>query len=336
MSERKLIVLRDRADAQRVIGALGVGVEVSTHLDAHPPILFVRSAGVVDRASPGIVAVLDEPPEYPLSSRELVPGRTVVDVSGVSIGGDAIVVVAGPCSVESLEQLVTIAAAVRAAGAVMVRGGAFKPRTSPYTFQGLGLEGLRLLREVRSSTGMPVVTEVMSVEDIELVSGSVDCLQVGARSMQNFALLKALGKVDKPVLLKRGFGCTVRELLGSAEHILSAGNPSVILCERGIRTFESSMRFTFDLGAIALLKQLTHLPVLADPSHAAGDPRLVPALARGAIAAGADGLLLEVHAEPAAALSDGEQALTPGAFRALMDGLAPVAAAVGRKLLTLG
>jgi 3-deoxy-7-phosphoheptulonate synthase len=269
---------------------------------------------------------------FKLASREMHPRDTVFQVNGVEIGGKQLVVMAGPCSVESREQLLESARAVKEAGASVLRGGAFKPRTSPYSFQGLGEEGLKLLAEVREETGLPVVTEVMEPQLVPLVAGYADILQVGARNMQNYALLHAVGEAQKPVLLKRGMMSTVEELLMAAEYVLSHDNGNVILCERGIRTFEQYTRFTVDISAVPLLKQLSHLPVVADPSHGTGKWELVEPVSMAAVAAGADGLLIEVHPHPEKALSDGAQSLKPGRFAEMMSHLAPVAKAVGRRL----
>lgn len=248
--------------------------------------------------------------------------RTVVRVRSVEIGGEGPrVVIAGPCSVESHEQTLSTALAVKACGATMLRGGAYKPRTSPYEFQGLGLEALRILENVRARTGLPVVSEVMSTDDVDLVAEHVDMLQVGARNMQNFALLRRLALVKRPILLKRGPSATVREWLLAAEYLLSGGNENVVLCERGSKSFDSEMRNTFDIAAVALAKELSHLPVIADPSHATGRRDLIPAVSRAALAAGADGLMIEVHPDPDHALSDGPQSLDFAAFGALMRGL---------------
>jgi 3-deoxy-7-phosphoheptulonate synthase len=268
---------------------------------------------------------------FKLAGREVHQQDTVVKVNGVSIGGEQVVVMAGPCAVESRDQLLETARAVKAAGAHILRGGAFKPRTSPYSFQGLGEEGLRLLAEARDETGLPVVTEVMEPQLVDLVVAYADILQVGARNMQNYALLHAVGEARRPVLLKRGMMSTVEELLMAAEYILSHGNERVILCERGIRTFEPYTRNTLDISAIPLLKQLSHLPVIADPSHGTGKWELVEPVSRAAVAAGADGLMIEVHPQPEAALSDGAQSLKPARFTRLMDHLRPIAQAVGRQ-----
>ncbi len=267
---------------------------------------------------------------FKLASRDFHPDDTLVRINGVSVGGREVVLMAGPCSVESREQLMETAAAVKAAGAQVLRGGAWKPRSSPYSFQGLGLKGLELLREAKAEYHLPIVTEVMSPQEVTLVAQYADVLQLGARNMNNFPLLAAVGEVQKPVLLKRGMMATVEELLMAAEYILSLGNRNVILCERGIRTFEPSTRNTFDINAIPVLKSLTHLPVIADPSHGTGKRELVTPIARAAVAAGADGLLIEVHNNPARALCDGAQSLTPEGFDALVADVRRVAEAVGR------
>jgi 3-deoxy-7-phosphoheptulonate synthase len=268
---------------------------------------------------PGVEKVVPILKPYKLASREAREGNTVVRVGDAEIGGSEFVVIAGPCSIESEEQLMESAYVVKKGGAQVLRGGAYKPRTSPYSFQGMEEEGLKLLKSVRERTGLPVVTEVMNTTDVDLVEAHADVLQVGARNVQNFALLKKVGQARKPVLLKRGMMTTIEELLMSAEYILSAGNHQVILCERGIRTFETATRNTLDLSAVPVLKEATHLPVIVDPSHAAGHWRLVTPLARAAVAAGADGLLVEVHPEPEKAFSDGLQSLKPEKFYQLMD-----------------
>ena len=283
-------------------------------------------------AMPGVERVVPILRPYKLASRVFKEEPTVITVGGVHFGGLQIVVVAGPCSVESREQLLDAAHAVKSAGAHCLRGGAFKPRSSPYTFQGLGEEGLQILAEARRLTGLPVVTEVMTESQIEMVARYTDVLQVGARNVQNFSLLKELGKVDKPILLKRGMSTTIKEYLMSAEYIMSEGNERVILCERGIRTFETATRNTLDLAAVPVLKSETHLPVLVDPSHGTGQWQLVPAMAKAAIAAGADGLMIEVHPRPEEAYSDGAQSLKPKAFAVLMSELKAFAQAVGRSL----
>jgi len=269
---------------------------------------------------------------FKLTSRDFHPQDTIVPINGVSVGGKKLAIIAGPCAVEDREQLLEAARAVKADGAHMLRGGAFKPRTSPYSFQGLGEKGLRLLAEARRETGLPVVTEVMAPEQVPLVTTYADVLQVGARNMQNYALLHAVGEAQRPVLLKRGMMSTIEELLMSAEYILSHGNDRVILCERGIRTFEKYTRNTLDINAVPLLKQLSHLPVVLDPSHGTGKWELVSAVSKAAIAAGADGLIIEVHPHPSRALSDGAQSLKPESFNTLMAELQAIAQAVGREL----
>ena len=270
---------------------------------------------------------------YKLASRHFRPEGTVVDVGrGVRIGGTEVVVAAGPCAVESAEQIHAIAARVAQLGAKLLRGGAFKPRSSPYTFQGLGEKGLKLLREAADKNGLVVVSEVMDASQISLMLPYVDVLQVGARNMQNYHLLRALGEVSKPVLLKRGMSATIEELLLSAEYIMSGGNYSVILCERGIRTFETYTRNTLDIAAIPVIKKLSHLPIIADPSHGTGRRDKVPPMARAAVAAGADGLLIEVHNDPEHALSDGAQSLYADQFATLMAELRIIAPAVGRRM----
>jgi 3-deoxy-7-phosphoheptulonate synthase len=280
----------------------------------------------------GVEKILRVLPAYKLASRDFKPDDTVVPINGTRVGGRKVVVMAGPCAVEDRAQMREVAQAVKEAGVRILRGGAFKPRTSPYSFQGLGREGLEILAEVRQEFGLAVVTEVMAPEQVPLVAAYADILQIGARNMQNFALLHAVGEIGKPVLLKRGMMSTIEELLMSAEYILSHGNYQVMLCERGIRTFETYTRNTFDINAIPLLKGLTHLPVIADPSHGTGKWDLVGAVSKAAVAAGADGLIVEVHPHPSRALSDGAQSLKPAAFAELMVSLQAVARAVGREL----
>ncbi len=269
---------------------------------------------------------------YKLASREFKKEQTIVKVKDREIGGKKVVVIAGPCAVENRTILMSIAEKVKAAGASFLRGGAFKPRTSPYSFQGLGVEGLKILAEAREITGLPVVTEIMDPRDMEVVLRYSDIIQIGARNMQNFRLLLEVGQCDRPVLLKRGLSATIKEWLMAAEYILSKGNENVILCERGIRTFETATRNTLDLSAVPLLKELTHLPVVVDPSHGVGRWSLVTPMARAAVAAGADGLLIEVHTNPEEALSDGEQSLKPSLFREMMDQIRPIAEAIGREV----
>jgi 3-deoxy-7-phosphoheptulonate synthase len=292
-----------------VIGAVGVG-DVTVCLESL-------------QAMPGVENAVRISAPYKFVSREFQPQRSRIRVNGVEIGGVDLVVMAGPCSVESERQIMETAEAVARLGARILRGGAFKPRTSPYDFQGLEVEGLKLLRKAKEATGLAIITEVMSDGDVELIAEYADILQIGARNMQNFALLKSLGRAQRPVLLKRGMSSTIKELLMSAEYIVAHGNPNVILCERGIRTFETETRNTCDLSAVPVLNALTHLPVVVDPSHAAGKRSLVPPLARAAVAIGADGLLVEVHPSPEKAVSDGAQSLTIPQFGAMMRDLAP-------------
>lgn len=269
---------------------------------------------------------------FKLASRDFHPEDTIIRINGTAVGGKTLVVIAGPCSIESRDQLMESAHAVKEAGAKMLRAGAYKPRTSPYAFQGLGIKGLELLREAKEIYGLPTVTEVMSPVDVPLVAEYADVLQIGARNMQNFALLHAVGETQSPVLLKRGLSATIEELIMAAEYILSHGNHRVMLCERGIRTFETATRNTFDINAIPVLKQLTHLPVIADPSHGTGKWDLVTPVARGAVAAGADGLIIEVHPNPSKAMSDGGQSLKPEKFVKMMQEVRPIAHAVDRDM----
>lgn len=269
---------------------------------------------------------------YKLASREAKKENTVINVNGNLIGGKRLQVMAGPCAIESKDVLVGIAEQSRAAGATFIRGGAYKPRTSPYTFQGLGEEGLEILAAAREATGLPVVTELMDPRDIEGLVNYADVIQIGARNMQNFRLLLEVGETRKPILLKRGIAATIKEWLMAAEYIMSRGNHNVILCERGIRTYETATRNTLDLSAVPVLKQLTHLPVIVDPSHAVGKWDLVAPMARASVAAGADGLMIEVHSNPEEALSDGEQSLKPDTFKEVIDSIRPIAEAVGREI----
>ncbi len=304
---------------QTLIGIIGAGQDAS--LDA--------VAGM-----PGVAQVTPVSTAFKMVNREFHPEPTVVNVGEAAIGGAEFVVMAGPCGVESREQLLSTARAVRDAGARILRGGAFKPRTSPYSFQGMGEEGLRLLAEARQETGLGVVTEVTAPDLVPLVCQYADILQIGARNMQNYALLSAVGRVRKPVLLKRGLMSTIEELLLAAEYLLSSGNHQVMLCERGIRTFETATRNTLDLSAVPVIKQASHLPVIVDPSHAAGKRPLVGPLAKAAIAVGADGIIIEVHPRPEEALSDGPQSLRFEEFHELMAQMRPIARAVGRTLAT--
>jgi 3-deoxy-7-phosphoheptulonate synthase len=271
-------------------------------------------------------------PDLRLVGRDHKPEGSIVHVGDVAIGGRKVVVMAGPCSVESPDQLLATARAVQEAGAVILRGGAFKPRTSPYSFRGLKEDALRMLTDVKRETGLPIVTEAMDTRHLEAVCAHADMIQVGSRNMQNYTLLEEVGKLRVPVLLKRGLSATVEEFLFAAEYVASGGNEEIVLCERGIRTFETSTRNTLDLSAVPILKKLSHLPVIVDPSHGTGIWWLVPLLARAAVAVGADGLLVEVHADPSKALSDGDQSLRPDKFAAMMADLKPVALAVGREM----
>lgn len=270
--------------------------------------------------------------KYKLVSRDFHPEDTIIDAGGVKIGGNEIVVMAGPCAVENLDQLREAAQAVKNCGAKFLRGGAFKPRTSPYDFQGLGEDGLKLLRTVADEFNLRVVTEIVDKDDIDLFCKYTDILQVGARNMQNFQMLKALGKCSKPILLKRGLSATISEWLNAAEYIMDGGNEQVIFCERGIRTYETFTRNTLDLSAVAAIKELSHLPIVVDPSHGTGRRKMVTPMARAAIAAGADGLIVEVHPHPEKALSDGDQSLTPEEFRELMSNLGGIAQVMGRTI----
>jgi 3-deoxy-7-phosphoheptulonate synthase len=337
-----VLIVMDRTasggDVERVVAAaerLG--------LKAHPipgaqrtAIGITGNKGTVGPAAfenlPGVLEVIRVSHPYKLVSREFHPEDTIVSVGGVPVGGAAIVVMAGPCAVESLEQTLAIATAVKAAGAHLLRGGAYKPRTSPYSFQGLGEEGLKILAEARDATGLPVVTEVLDTSTVDLVARWADCLQIGARNMQNFELLKLAGRSGKPVLLKRGMSATLEEFLLAAEYVLAEGNPNVILCERGVRTFNDFTRNTLDLAVVPAVERLSHLPIFVDPSHGTGRRDKVLPMSLASIAAGADGVAIEVHHRPAEALSDGPQALTPELFENLMAKARPVAAAVGRSL----
>lgn len=285
--------------------------------------LNVEANEIVER-----VMKVQEP--FKKANRKFHPDNTIVDVNGVKIGGNKLAIIAGPCSVENEEQIVGIAEDVKKMGANFLRGGAFKPRTSPYAFQGLKYEGLDLLKEARQKTGLPIVTELMSPYDIERFVEDVDVIQVGARNMQNFELLKELGKTNKPILLKRGLSATIEEWLMSAEYIMAGGNENVILCERGIRTYETYTRNTLDLSAIPAVKKLSHLPIIVDPSHATGKYWMVEPLAKAAVAVGADGLIIEVHNDPENALCDGAQSIKPSKFEKLVEELKPIAVAVGR------
>ncbi len=331
-----LIVMKMDAGREEIDGVV---TAVESHgLKAHPIAGAQRTAvgitgniGIVEpvhfEGLSGVLEVISVSHPYKLVSREFQESSSVVEVGGVRFGGPDLAIIAGPCSVESYEQTLAVARRVKAAGAMMLRGGAYKPRTSPYSFQGLGGEGLEILARVRAETGLPVVTEALDTETLDAVAEVADMIQIGARNMQNFSLLKRAGASGRPVLLKRGMNATVTEWLLAAEYILDQGNSQVVLCERGIRTFVDHVRSTLDVSAIPAIKRISHLPVIADPSHAAGRRDTVLPLARAALAVGADGLIVEVHAEPAKALSDGNQALLPAQFDRLMDQarqLAPV------------
>jgi 3-deoxy-7-phosphoheptulonate synthase len=310
--ERKVIALLGAMDAEKA--------ELVDHFSALPG---------VER-----VALISEP--YKLASRRSHPDSSTVTVGTVTIGGPKLAVIAGPCSIESRDQMIETALAVKSAGANLLRGGAFKPRTSPYSFQGLGVEGLEILAEAGRLTGLPIVTEIMHPGDLDAVVRYADIIQIGARNMQNFRLLQDVGVTGKPVILKRNPGCKIRDLLMASEYIMLEGNPNVVLCERGITTFEDATRYTMDVNAIPVIKRFSHLPVIADPSHAVGDWRYVTSIALSAIAAGADGIMVEVHPEPSSALSDGPQSLRPEKFADLMRAAAQVAAAVGREVPAAG
>ena len=310
--------------ANEIPGATRLAIGITGNPGPVDPGIFTVMSGVAD-------AVPVSKP-WKLVSREVKPDDSFVEIGGAKIGGGRFGVIAGPCAVESKEQVDTAATAVKAAGAHFLRGGAFKPRTSPYAFQGMKEDGLKILADARAKTGLPVVTEVMDTRDVELVAKYADVLQIGARNMQNFSLLEAVGSQPRAVMLKRGLSATIQEFLMAAEYIVKNGNYEVLLCERGIRTFETMTRNTLDLGSIPLLKLLTHLPIIVDPSHGTGDRKSVPAMARAAVALGADGLMVEVHPEPDKALSDGPQSLTPAAFATLMESLRAIAPVVGLEL----
>lgn len=281
---------------------------------------------------PGVESLVPIMKPFKLASRELKQVQTIVDVGGIKIGGPEVIVMAGPCAIENEESFMETAAKVRDAGAKILRGGAFKPRSSPYSFQGLEEDGLKIMAAAREATGLKIVTEVVDTRDVELVNSYADIIQIGARNMQNFRLLHEVGLTQKPVLLKRGLSATIEEWLMAAEYIMAAGNQNIILCERGIRTYETATRNTIDMSAIPVVKELSHLPIVVDPSHAAGSWKYVSALSKGAIATGADGLIIEVHLDPSTALSDGPQSLRPAKFAQLMDEMRPVAHAVGREM----
>ncbi|MFC2066493.1 3-deoxy-7-phosphoheptulonate synthase [Chloroflexota bacterium] len=314
--------------------SLGLNVQLNLGTDKTVVALLGSNTGQLPTdifaVLPGVESVTRIMKPYKLSSKEFRAGNSLVSINGIEIGGKRIVVMAGPCAVESEEQLMEAASIVKESGASILRGGAFKPRTSPFSFQGLEKAGLELLAKARKHFGIPVITEVVDPQDVSLVAKSADILQVGSRNMQNFTLLTNIGKSKCPVVLKRGFSCTITEWLTAADYLLAEGNNQVILCERGIRTFEDSVRFSLDISSIPVIKKFSHLPVIVDPSHAAGHYSLVPAIAKAAVAAGADGLIIEVHPNPKEALVDGLQSLTPAGFTKLMEELRTIAKSVGR------
>jgi 3-deoxy-7-phosphoheptulonate synthase len=316
--------------------SLNLGVQLNLGTDKTVVALLGSNTGQIPTdifaVLPGVESVTRIMKPYKLASREFRPKSTVVDCSGIKIGGERIIVMAGPCAVESESQLMQAAEGVKKAGASILRGGAFKPRTSPFSFQGLQQKGLELLDKAREKYSLPVVTEVVDSYDVEMVASHADMLQIGSRNMQNFALLTNAGKSQRPVVLKRGFSCTITEWLTAADYLLAEGKNQVVLCERGIRTFEDSVRFSLDISAVPVIKRSSHLPVIVDPSHAAGHYSLVPAIAKAAVAAGADGLLIEVHPNPKEALVDGLQSLSISDFTRLMEELRAIARSIGRDI----
>jgi 3-deoxy-7-phosphoheptulonate synthase len=336
-----LVVMRQSATPEDIRGVVAAVEARGMKAHAIPgsqrtAIGITGNKGAVDapifESLPGVLEVIPVTHAYKLVSREVKAEDTVVDIGGVAVGGPALVVVAGPCAVESREQMLTVAREVKRAGAQLLRGGAFKPRTSPYSFQGLGEEGLKILAEAREETGLPVVTEALDVEGVDLVERYADAIQIGARNMQNFSLLKRCGRARKPVLLKRGLAATLEEFLMSAEYVLSEGNYGVVLCERGVRTFSDFSRNTLDLAVVPAVKSVSHLPILVDPSHGTGRRDKVAPLSRAAVAVGADGIVVEVHHDPNRALSDGPQSITPEMFDRLVRDLAQIAPVIGRRL----
>ncbi len=337
-----IVVMKQKATQAQMDAAIQImkegGVKVMVSRGTEATVLGAEgNAKNIDQERlsqlPGVERVMRVSEPFKMANRKYHPDDTVVELpGGGAVGGKKLAVFAGPCSVESREQITAIAAQVKLAGAAGLRGGAFKPRTSPYSFQGMGDGGIRLLEEARAETGLPIVSEIMSTDDLPLFEEHVDVIQIGARNMQNFDLLKHMGKTTKPILLKRGMSSTIEEWLMSAEYIMDSGNCRVILCERGIRTFESYTRNTLDLSAVLAVKQLSHLPVLVDPSHACGHAWMVERMAMAAVAAGADGLLIEVHNDPKNALCDGPQSITPEDFARLMERLAPLAQCAGKEL----
>jgi 3-deoxy-7-phosphoheptulonate synthase len=328
-SEKDILDILGRLNQMGFTGHVSQGVERTVIGVVGQPTPQLKDAV---ETWPNVDEVVPISKPYKLASREFKPENTIVKVGNVTIGGNKLAIMAGPCAVESEEQVISIAQAVKAAGANILRGGAYKPSTSPYSFRGMGKQGLKLLEKAGKETGMPVITEVMSPEDVDMVAEYADILQVGARSMQNFFLLDEVGKSKKPVMLKRGLAATIQEWLLSAEYILSQGNTKVILCARGIRTFETYTRNTMDLDSIPIIKKLSHLPIIADPSHGTGKWYLVTPMALAAVAAGADGLMVEVHPQPDTAMKDGAQSLTFENFNRLMTQVTPVASSIGRSL----
>ena len=336
-----LVVMRQGATPAEVSGVVAAietrGLRAHTIPGAQRTAIGITgNKGAVEapvfESLPGVLEVIRVSHAYKLVSREVKPEDSIVDVGGVKVGGPELVITAGPCAVESREQLLEVARRVKAAGAHLLRGGAYKPRTSPYAFQGLGEEGLKLLAEAREETGLPIVTEAVDLESLDLVERYADAIQIGARNMQNFSLLKRAGQAKKPVVLKRGMSATLEEFLLSAEYVLAEGNYAVILCERGVRTFSDFSRNTLDLSVVPAVKQLSHLPIFVDPSHGTGRRDKVAPLSRAAAAVGADGVMIEVHHDPDRALSDGPQSITPEQFVALMHDLRQIAPVLGRKL----
>lgn len=336
-----IIVLKPRTKQQEIDRVLNLirSKGLDTHIVEGSEMTVIGCIGDTTRidaklfeVNPSVDKVMHVQEPHKLANRAFHPEDSIIDVSGVKVGGSRLAMIAGPCSVESTEQVLEIALAAKASGANMLRGGAFKPRTSPYSFQGLGLEGLDILCEVRKETGLPIVTELMSPEYLDLFNEKVDLIQIGARNMQNFDLLKQLGQLNRPILLKRGLNATYEEWIMSAEYIMASGNENVILCERGIRTFESYTRNTLDLQSIPILRKLTHLPVIVDPSHAGGKWWLVDSMSRAAVAAGADGLMIEVHNNPECALCDGAQSLKPEKYDELIQDVAQIAKVLGKTL----
>ncbi len=336
-----IIVLKPRTKQQEIDKVINLikSKGLDTHIVQGTEMTVIGCIGDTTRidsklfeVNPHVDKVMHVQEPYKLANRAFHPEDSIVDVSGVKVGGDHLAMIAGPCSVESTDQVLEIARAAKASGANLLRGGAFKPRTSPYSFQGLGLEGLDILCEVKKEVGLPIVTELMSPDYLDIFNEKVDLIQIGARNMQNFDLLKQLGQLDRPILLKRGLNATYEEWIMSAEYIMASGNENVILCERGIRTFETYTRNTLDLQSIPVLRRLTHLPVIVDPSHAGGKWWLVESMSRAAVAAGADGLMIEVHNNPECALCDGAQSLKPKKYDELIKEVSQIATVIGKTI----